>query len=178
MWFTLRLREGRRFSAAVGCQRSGWDYEPGLTSHFAAEASRLYKGSTHPLLPLLVMYYCFFSPLINFCFKKKYGTKSEVWPLSISLCIVIWNGQSQSTETIHISTYMMYIKGFSLPPRWKCLFFFQSRLSVPGLVTAWGLFPFFLHLCVFLCWCCINYRTQHSTLQWRLYFRKKMFYMP
>lgn len=58
------------------------DYVPHtltLTSHFTAEAKRLYKGSTHPLLPQAGCVLFFSSPL-SFCFKRKYiyGTKSNV----------------------------------------------------------------------------------------------------
>lgn len=69
------------FFTAVGCQRSALDYVPHTLADVSFPSRGLYKSSTHPLLPQLVVYY--FSSPLNFCFKK-YGTKSTVWPLSFS----------------------------------------------------------------------------------------------
>ena len=147
------------------------------TSRFSQrKAKRLYKGSTHPLLPQLVVYY--FSSPLSFCFKKKkkerkrkkHGTKSNVRPLLSPhrhTSKEIW-AVSQSLLKSYISPPIMYIKRLFSLPQWRRLFS-QSCLSVPELVTyCVSTFPFLPLISASSFAGVVLIRTQHSTLQWRL----------
>lgn len=140
------------------------------------------KGRTHPRFhswPCVIFLLLWVSAL-----KKKKTTKKNnkmlpnlMYDLSLSLCphTSEKNGQSEFTEIIHISTYYVYKRLFSLS-QWKCLFF-QSCLSVSELVTyCVSTFPFFPHPCVFFCWCCLS---GHSTAFFSGGLTSmQMFYMP
>lgn len=139
-----------------------------LTSHFTAEAKRLYKNSTHLLLPHLVV--CYFSPL-SFCFKK---VPNLMYDLLLYIVIQARKG-SQSLLKSYISPLLMYIKRLFSLPQWKCLFSYQSRLSVPELVTYREFFlSSFISASSFAD--VVLIRTQLSTLQWRLCLQKDVLY--